>query len=156
MNQYKISRHFIQEGKRKIVLFNYISWPERSVPETPTNFLTFIYNIRHIESLRPNTGPMVCHCSGGTGRTGTFIGLWNSLDRLTSKSDLDLLCLVGQMRQQRRKIVFNSVRVRPVVLILGGDGRYIIQVSMFETFQHSRCRDRQNNSTIRLMRLINF
>ena len=61
---------------------------------------------------------MVCHCSGGTGRTGTFIGIWNSLDRLTTKNDLDLLCLVGQMRQQRRKIVFNSVRYRPCGTLL--------------------------------------
>eukprot|EP00116_Pleurobrachia_bachei_P019161 sb/3479423/ len=102
------------ELKRKVVLFNYISWPENSVPETPSNFLKFLYNIRYVDSLRPNKqqGPMVCHCSAGTGRTGIFIGIWSGLDRLTSKNDLDLLCLVGQMRQQRRKIVFNSVRYK--------------------------------------------
>ena len=47
--------------------------------------------------------------SAGTGRTGAFIGIMNSLDRLINKEDLDILGLVGSLRQQRRKMVFTNV-----------------------------------------------
>ena len=47
--------------------------------------------------------------SAGTGRTGAFIGIMNSLDRLIHKEDLDTLGLVGSLRQQRRKMVFTNV-----------------------------------------------
>ena len=47
--------------------------------------------------------------SAGTGRTGAFIGIMNSLDRLINKEDLDMLGLVGSLRQQRRKMVFTNV-----------------------------------------------
>ena len=47
--------------------------------------------------------------SAGTGRTGAYIGIMNSLDRLINKEDLDILGLVGSLRQQRRKMVFTNV-----------------------------------------------
>ena len=100
-----------QEGLRELFMFNYTGWPDFDVPKRTVEFVSFIYNVRHIDSIRPKMGPMVCHCSAGTGRTGAFIGIWNSLDRLCNKDDLDILGMVGALRQQRRKMVFSVVSV---------------------------------------------
>jgi protein tyrosine phosphatase len=93
-------------------MFNYVGWPDFDVPTRTTEFVNFIYNIRHLLFIRPPMGPIICHCSAGTGRTGAYIGIMNSLDRLINKEDLDILGLVGSLRQQRRKMVFTNTQYK--------------------------------------------
>ncbi|KAL5258468.1 hypothetical protein ACHWQZ_G009090 [Mnemiopsis leidyi] len=105
-------KHKIEGDVREVFMFNYVGWPDFDVPTRTTEFVNFIYNIRHLLFIRPPMGPIVCHCSAGTGRTGAYIGIMNSLDRLINKEDLDLLGLVGSLRQQRRKMVFTNTQYK--------------------------------------------
>ena len=92
------------------MMFHFLGWPITGVPSKTTELTKFIYNIRHIESLRPNKGPMVCHCSAGTGRTGIFIGIWNSLDQLMVSDILDLYRETIRLRSDRTNLIFTLVR----------------------------------------------
>ena len=106
-------RHTAVEGiKKEVSIFNYVGWPDTGVPDSTAEFIHFTYNVRQQVFNQPPSGPIVCHCSAGTGRTGVFVGVMNSLDRLTRKEDLDILGLVGSLRQQRRKMVFTNTQYK--------------------------------------------
>jgi len=98
----------LQDERRELYMFNYVGWPDYDVPSNCGDFINFVFNIRHLLKMKPAIGPMVCHCSAGTGRTGAFISIMNCLDRLTNTDDVDILGLVGSLRQQRWKMVFTE------------------------------------------------
>ncbi|XP_063680025.1 uncharacterized protein LOC134815420 [Bolinopsis microptera] len=43
-------RHKLEEGVREVYMFNYVGWPDFDVPSRTTEFVNFIYNIRHLSS----------------------------------------------------------------------------------------------------------
>jgi netrin-G3 ligand len=49
--------------------------------------------------------PVVVHCSAGVGRTGAFVGLMSSLERLIEEATADPFTMVKHMRSQRMSIV---------------------------------------------------
>ena len=60
-------------GKRSSIVehHHYTDWRDMSVPENKAKFIAFLEDILSIRRLHPR--PVLVHCFGGAGRTGTFI-----------------------------------------------------------------------------------
>lgn len=57
-----------------------------------------------MKSVR-GTGPVVVHCCGGAGRTGTFIALYICIQKLKTEGTVDIFQTVRQLRTQRTAMV---------------------------------------------------
>ncbi|CAH8542393.1 unnamed protein product [Schistosoma turkestanicum] len=88
---------------RKIWHLQYTSWPDQEVPSYSTVFLMFL---RRVGTITPNDcGPIVVHCSSGTGRTGVYIAMNILLERMKNESMIDIFGLVNQLRTQRNYLI---------------------------------------------------
>ncbi|CAE6410872.1 unnamed protein product [Rhizoctonia solani] len=75
-----------EEPPRKVVQFQFLSWLDMNVPETPAGLLNLVKAVREAAdeadkynpSVRPN--PVLVHCSAGVGRTGSFVAIDAILD----------------------------------------------------------------------------
>ncbi|XP_032826464.1 receptor-type tyrosine-protein phosphatase delta isoform X20 [Petromyzon marinus] len=89
--------------KREVRQFQFTAWPDHGVPEYPTPFLAFL---RRVKACNPSdAGPMVVHCSAGVGRTGCFVVLDATLERLRSERTADVYGFVTCLRSQRNYTV---------------------------------------------------
>ncbi|XP_078733036.1 receptor-type tyrosine-protein phosphatase delta isoform X20 [Lampetra fluviatilis] len=89
--------------KREVRQFQFTAWPDHGVPEYPTPFLAFL---RRVKTCNPSdAGPMVVHCSAGVGRTGCFVVLDATLERLRSERTADVYGFVTCLRSQRNYTV---------------------------------------------------
>ncbi|KAK4468490.1 hypothetical protein MN116_007537, partial [Schistosoma mekongi] len=88
---------------RKIWHLQYTSWPDQDVPTYSTVFLMFL---RRVGTITPNDcGPIVVHCSSGTGRTGVYIAISILLERMKTESVIDIFGLVNQLHMQRNYMI---------------------------------------------------
>ncbi|KAF8761033.1 Protein tyrosine phosphatase, catalytic domain [Rhizoctonia solani] len=90
------------EPPRKIVQFQFLSWLDMNVPETPSGLLGLVKDVRDAaeESDRysgsTQSNPVLVHCSAGVGRTGSFVAIDAILDGVrrelegTQSSSLEL------------------------------------------------------------------
>ncbi|MBS4168636.1 protein-tyrosine phosphatase family protein [Parachlamydia sp. AcF125] len=73
---------FSKEGKeiRRVTQLHYINWPDFEAPDDAI-FEVFLKKVfeKHIE------GPLLCHCSAGVGRTGTFIAIHSLCTEINEK-----------------------------------------------------------------------
>jgi protein tyrosine phosphatase len=53
---------------------------------------------------------MVVHCSAGVGRTGAFIAIDYSFQKLQEENNIDIFSLVNEFRKQRPFMVQTLVR----------------------------------------------
>lgn len=74
---------------RRIYHFHYTAWPDFGVPESPSAFLTFLFEVRASGSLCSEHGPVVVHCSAGIGRSGTFSLVDTCLVLMEKRKDPD-------------------------------------------------------------------
>ncbi|OWK12717.1 hypothetical protein Celaphus_00014879 [Cervus elaphus hippelaphus] len=68
--------------------FHFTAWPEHGVPYHATGLLAFIRRVK--ASTPPDAGPVVIHCSAGTGRTGCYIVLDVMLDMAECEGVVDI------------------------------------------------------------------
>ena len=95
-----------QDGSsRPVKQFQYTGWPEEGVPDTSEDL--FYLMDRRVQRWQWNSGnhPIVVHCSGGTGRTGTFIAISNLIERLKTEGVVDVFHTVRTLRLQRPGLV---------------------------------------------------
>lgn len=89
------------EPPRKVVQFQYLSWLDMNVPETPTGLLELVGEVRGAASeadkllqmeappgVELSRSPVLVHCSAGVGRTGSFVAIDAILDGI--RHDLDI------------------------------------------------------------------
>ncbi|KAH7345071.1 hypothetical protein B0J17DRAFT_712685 [Rhizoctonia solani] len=82
-----------EEPPRKVVQFQFLSWLDMNVPETPAGLLDLVKDVReaaeeadkHDPSGQPN--PVLVHCSAGVGRTGSFVAIDAILDAVRREID---------------------------------------------------------------------
>ena len=102
---FKIKRMF--EGRSHVVKhFQFLSWPENSVPEFPTSVITFTKRIRNYVKENRIDSPILVHCNLGIGRTGAWIAidfLWDKLEWDNSSIDIHACCSL--LNVQRKKLI---------------------------------------------------
>uniref|UniRef100_A0A8C3RDW2 protein-tyrosine-phosphatase n=1 Tax=Cyanoderma ruficeps TaxID=181631 RepID=A0A8C3RDW2_9PASS len=75
-------------ARHEVKQFHFMSWPEHGVPYHATGLLAFIRRVK--ASTPPDAGPVVIHCSAGTGRTGCYIVLDVMLDMAECEGVVDI------------------------------------------------------------------
>uniref|UniRef100_A0A2K5P413 protein-tyrosine-phosphatase n=1 Tax=Cercocebus atys TaxID=9531 RepID=A0A2K5P413_CERAT len=63
-------------------------WPDHGVLSDPGGMLDFLEEVHHKQESIMDAGPVVVHCSAGTGHTGTFTVI-NSLIEITREKGVD-------------------------------------------------------------------
>ncbi|XP_076441421.1 receptor-type tyrosine-protein phosphatase epsilon-like [Babylonia areolata] len=91
------------ENSRIVKQFHFCTWSDHGAPTYPTTLLAFR---RKVQSFSPdNTAPILCHCSAGIGRTGTYIGLHYLLDQANNEGQVDVLQAAHNMRGNRVNMI---------------------------------------------------
>ncbi|KAH9507140.1 hypothetical protein DERF_011838 [Dermatophagoides farinae] len=96
--------------RRTIVHMQFTSWPDFGVPQSAIAMLEFRQKVRDYQKQylktidwkgHPLGPPIVVHCSAGIGRTGTFITIDISIQRLDDRNRIDIKKTVEKIRLQR-------------------------------------------------------
>ncbi|XP_020617545.1 receptor-type tyrosine-protein phosphatase kappa-like isoform X1 [Orbicella faveolata] len=92
-----------EKEEREVKQFHFTVWPDHGVPEYPTALLAFR---RRVRAYNPaDAGPLIVHCSAGVGRTGTFMVIDSTLDRIKAESTIDIFNFVAYLRTRRTAMV---------------------------------------------------
>ena len=89
--------------------FQYTGWPEQGVPDSGSGLIDLIGQVQKWQRSSGDK-PVVVHCSGGTGRTGTFIAVSVLLEKLKTEGVVDVFQTVRTLRLQRPGMVQTAVR----------------------------------------------
>lgn len=91
------------DNSRIVKQFHFCTWSDHGAPTYPTTLLAFR---RKVQSFNPeSTAPILCHCSAGIGRTGTYIGLHYLLDQAMAEGQVDVLQAAHNMRSNRVNMI---------------------------------------------------
>ncbi|XP_067041211.1 receptor-type tyrosine-protein phosphatase S-like isoform X4 [Acropora muricata] len=92
-----------EKEEREVKQFHFTVWPDHGVPEYPTALLAFR---RRVRAYNPeDAGPMIVHCSAGVGRTGTFVVVDSTLDRIKAENTIEIFNYVAYLRTRRTAMV---------------------------------------------------
>ncbi|KAK2554980.1 Receptor-type tyrosine-protein phosphatase delta [Acropora cervicornis] len=89
---------------RSIYHFHFKEWAERSIPLNGMGLLDMMKCITRVQQQTGN-GPIVIHCSDGSGRTGTFCAINVALERVKLDGTIDIFQTVRRLRTQRPLMV---------------------------------------------------
>ena len=84
--------------------FQYTGWPEEGVPDAGTGLIDLVGQVQKWQR-NSGTHPVVVHCSGGSGRTGTFIAISILLERLKTEGVVDVFHTGRTLRLQRPGLI---------------------------------------------------
>lgn len=91
------------DNSRIVKQFHFCTWSDHGAPTYPTTLLAFR---RKVQSFNPESStPILCHCSAGIGRTGTYIGLHYLLDQAAAEGQVDVLQAAHIMRGNRVNMI---------------------------------------------------
>jgi len=110
VKRFKLSRY---DQTKLVTHLHYTEWPDHGIPETTHCFcqlldLTDTYKGKQSRSNGSISTPVLIHCSAGIGRAGTFMTLCvigEMLRQGHSIKDLDIVSIIGHLRQQRPGMV---------------------------------------------------
>ncbi|KAH3727797.1 hypothetical protein DPMN_053742 [Dreissena polymorpha] len=72
--------------KKTVTHILYADWKQdRSVPNSPANFIQFIHNVEQLATEGSNSGPVVLHCLDGA----KMCGLFSVVSTLLQKIEID-------------------------------------------------------------------
>ncbi|ESO07223.1 hypothetical protein HELRODRAFT_149796, partial [Helobdella robusta] len=100
------------KNTRQILQFHYMSWPDFGVPDTPTDFLNFLYTVRKYAALDDPSRPPVIHCSAGIGRSGTFCLVDTCLVLYGTLDNINVLGKLMEMRKYRMGLIQTHDQLR--------------------------------------------
>lgn len=117
-------------ASREVLHFQYTTWPDNGVPDSPADFIHFLLAVRQSGAFNQNVGPPIVHCSAGIGRSGTFCLVDSALVEIEVKKNLNSINvnkLLIYMRKFRMGLIqtFDQLRFSYVTIIEGG--RRILQ-----------------------------
>ncbi|XP_022092211.1 receptor-type tyrosine-protein phosphatase kappa-like [Acanthaster planci] len=96
-----------QKRLRQVCQFHFTAWPGDGLPKESAKLIEFIKAVRE---FRPDgAGPMVVHCSTGTGRTGLFIVLDAMLDQVEKEGRVDIWNFTRSMRDKRIGVIQSAL-----------------------------------------------
>jgi len=85
----------------------YDDWQDMSIPDDKEVFYQFMYMTCKQHEDRRKSGPMVVHCFGGVGRTGTFLVIHSTIQKMTRLGGkaINVLDILAMMREERSSLV---------------------------------------------------
>ncbi|XP_002450425.2 protein-tyrosine-phosphatase PTP1 isoform X1 [Sorghum bicolor] len=88
---------------RSLLHIEYPEWPDHGVPNGSADVRRILKRLYHI----PREWPIVAHCSAGIGRTGAYITIHNTIERILrgEQEAVDLVETVKKFRSQRPGMV---------------------------------------------------
>ena len=98
------------DGERTVKHFHFTGWPNYGVPKDAKpvgNFVRHIHSTMIKSENKKHNCDIVVHCSGGLGRSGTFLTAFSAFQALTegkevfSDGEADLVPIIKRMRGQR-------------------------------------------------------
>lgn len=92
---------------RKIHHYQYVTWPDHGVPESPIAVMRMLASVRERQPLE-DEWPIVIHCSAGCGRTGTLAAIdhvWGMLKEHVFEAQFSVYEIICEYRKRRQSIV---------------------------------------------------
>ncbi|XP_071516231.1 uncharacterized protein [Panulirus ornatus] len=86
---------------REVAHMWFTGWPSSGVPNEETAFISFILDVRRTRKKLRAKGPVVVHCSPGTGRTGTFLACDMVMRQFEDQRCVDVPRTVYSIRRDR-------------------------------------------------------
>ncbi|KAG1676199.1 Receptor-type tyrosine-protein phosphatase F [Nymphon striatum] len=88
---------------RRVALYQFMGWLDKSVPNDATMLLKMQRLIR--AELPAVHGPIIVHCSAGVGRAGVFVAIDALLKQASQEKKIDVFNYVRKIRNQRMNLV---------------------------------------------------
>ncbi|XP_034815590.3 receptor-type tyrosine-protein phosphatase U isoform X1 [Pan paniscus] len=136
-------------ARHEVRQFHFTAWPEHGVPYHATGLLAFIRRVK--ASTPPDAGPIVIHCSAGTGRTGCYIVLDVMLDMAECEGVVDIYNCVKTLCSRRVNMIQTEeqyIFIHDAILEACLCGETTIPVSEFKATYKEMIRiDPQSNSS---------
>lgn len=108
----------LQDGSSlPVKQFQYTGWPEEGVPDAGTGLIDLVGQVQKWQR-NSGTHPIVVHCSGGSGRTGTFIAISILLERLKTEGVVDVFHTGRTLRLQRPGLIQTVVRFLQTLILV--------------------------------------
>lgn len=131
----------MKTGDSRIVLhFHYTTWPDFSVPQSPSAFLNFLFAVRDSGALNTNVGPPVVHCSAGIGRSGTFCLVDSCLvliEKYQALDAVDIKKMLLEMRKYRMGLIQTPDQLRFSYLAIIEGSHRVLNNKLTGGRQHS-------------------
>ncbi|XP_033113884.1 tyrosine-protein phosphatase non-receptor type 23-like [Anneissia japonica] len=88
----------------------FTAWPEFGVPSNSSSVLQFVGEVLNYHRQQRNTSvPIIVHCNGGVGRTGTFCTILAGVQEILAGSGIiDVPQIIKKQRQQRKWMVLEK------------------------------------------------
>ncbi|KAK8740194.1 hypothetical protein OTU49_003096 [Cherax quadricarinatus] len=86
---------------REVAHMWFTGWPASGVPNEETAFISFILDVRRTRKKLRAKGPILVHCSPGTGRTGTFLACDIVMRQFEDQRSVDVPRTVYSIRRDR-------------------------------------------------------
>lgn len=96
-------KHKESDRVHTVLHIQHSTWPDHGVPNDSSTVQNILKRLYYI----PKEHPIVAHCSAGIGRTGAFITIYNTIERVLcgEKTATDLDASVKKFRSQRPGMV---------------------------------------------------
>ena len=94
---------------KNVIQIQYKGWPDHGIPKIEEAYESFLFMIQYIITTNSNS-PVVCHCSAGVGRTGTFLTLFNLYVEIERKKNnpeiqFNIFNVVRKLKEMRMLLV---------------------------------------------------
>ncbi|XP_068202693.1 mucin-2-like [Palaemon carinicauda] len=86
---------------REIAHMWFTGWPASGVPNEESAFISYILDIRRTRKKLRAKGPILVHCSPGTGRSGTFLACDLVMRQFEDQRNVDIPRTVYSIRRDR-------------------------------------------------------
>lgn len=86
---------------REVTHYHYLGWPDGGIPAKTESFINFLEEMRSNPEYKNLKSPVVVHCSGGCGRTGTTILTDTMFETSLKESSVNLLGQLTVLRKAR-------------------------------------------------------